>query len=198
MCRILKKDYTPVDMAIQSFILRALSMALPVASISSRRLSRALLTTRLTSSSLSSSSESRRKADFAFVFASLGASSPSSELSSSSDFDSEEEESEPSARRRKRDMAGLAGTALAGAASSPELRRDSSESDDSESESAACLKNLDIVVRIIVESVTTEFLGFGDLRDLLVVALSAQLGDKNTQLRCLVCLLISRGYCGHP
>ena len=59
----------------------------------------------------------------------------------------EEEESEALAVRRKRDIAGFAGAAdLAGAASSSELKRDSSESDDSESESAACLKNRDIMV----------------------------------------------------
>src|SRR6266446_2712604 len=146
VCRSTWNSDLPLEIVIQSLILRALSMAFPVASISSRRLSRALFTTRFTSSSLSSSSESRRKRDFGF--SPLCITPSSSDSSSSSDSEEEEEESEALAVRRNRDIAGLAGVAgLVGDASSSELRRDSSESDDSESESAACLKNRDMMVR---------------------------------------------------
>jgi hypothetical protein len=119
-------------------------MTLPVASISSKRLSLVLFTTRLTSSSSLSSSESpRMNRDFFFC---VGSSSDISLSSSSDDSESELLESLPAVRRNL-DMAGLAAAFGAAASSSPLVRSSSSDSSVSESESPACLKNRDMIAQ---------------------------------------------------
>lgn len=138
----------PLEIATQSLILTALSIVFPHASISSSRLSRALFTTRVASSSLSSPSLSVRRNLL------LRCCWPSSWLISlsSSESLSESSESEPLPPvRRKRDMAGFAAGALAAPSSSLDMSSSSEEDSESLSLSPACRKNRDIV-----------FLCFGD------------------------------------
>lgn len=137
-------------MATQSLILSAFSIVLPHASISSSRLSRALLTTffPLSSSSLSESESSpRMKRDFFFGL-SLSSSPLISLSSSSSSLSDSSLLSESPGLRMKRDIGGFPAAGL-GAAAAPSSSLDKSSSSEelslSLSESPACLKNRDMV-----------------------------------------------------
>lgn len=130
-----RRKGAPVEIATQSLIFSALSISLPVASISSSRLSRALFTTRFVSSSESSEdAPCRNRPTRGFSFSS------SSLISLSSSDESSDDELESSALFRKRDMAGFTGGAAAAfgtPSSSLDMSSSSSEDELSESESPA-------------------------------------------------------------
>lgn len=126
-------------------------MVFPTASISSSRLSLALFTTRFTSSSLSSSESGAPYSNLCGFFFSFCASPSESSLSpslSSSSSDSELDELAAPFAPFKNLLKGF--DCAAGFAWCPpslsEMRDSSSEDSVSESESAVCLKNRDVMV----------------------------------------------------